>query len=114
MNGRYPQHLSHQHNHLKSAAIYAAHGHNLHHNLQDERPFPFHNLYPHADGRSSPTFCDFPKPQPAGSVSCPQLLLIETAVSFANLLPLSKTSPNLHHENRPPLWKRATTKSLQK
>jgi hypothetical protein len=40
MNGRYPQHLSHQHNHLTSAAIYAAHGRNPHHNLQDERPLP--------------------------------------------------------------------------
>jgi hypothetical protein len=44
MNGRYPQHLSHQHNHLTSAAIYATHGRNPHHNLQDDRPLPTTSL----------------------------------------------------------------------
>jgi hypothetical protein len=46
MNGRYPQHLSHQRHHLTSAAIYAAHGRNPHHNLQDERPLPTTPLSP--------------------------------------------------------------------
>jgi hypothetical protein len=46
MNGRYPHHLSHPRNHLTSAAIYAARGRNLHHNLQDKRPLPSTPLSP--------------------------------------------------------------------
>jgi hypothetical protein len=39
---------------------------------------------------------------------------LQTFCHSPNLLPLSKISPNLHHENQPLFWQRTTTKNLQK
>ena len=70
-------------------------------NFNSKRPFPFHSIMPKQtactersrSGRSYPTSRISPKPQTAGGISPPPLLLSKTAVHHPNHPPFPITRP---------------------